>query len=104
MAITRTDCLLLLAEMQKNGIDTREITLQAVKQPEVSVDVVRFINKNRPLDVGRFYEKLRKSYNSKRSTLYKSITRVDEAEPKDVLVTLSSLNLQVMLFAKNCED
>ena len=93
MAITRTDCLLLLAELQKSGVDTTQATIKAAKSPDVSVEVVKFINDHRPLEVQLFYEKLRDSYNNKRSKLYKNIVLSDEIEPKDVVITLSSLGL-----------
>lgn len=67
MAITKQDCLVLLSQLKKDGIDTAEMSRKAAMQKDVSLDVIDFINKNRPLPVNSFYEKLRKSYNNKKS-------------------------------------
>ena len=101
MAITRQDCLILLADIKDKGIDTKDILRKAASSPDVSLEVIDFINKNRPFEVSQFYEKLRKSYNKKSSSLYKNIVKSDEVdEPKDLIITLSSLGLQILLFAK----
>ena len=55
------------------------------------------------MDLSRFYEKLRKSYNEKKSKLYVSIVKEIE-DPTDVLTTLASMNLQILLFLKTVED
>ncbi len=105
MAITKKDCLVLLNSLKTDGVDVAEMTKKAALSKEVSLEVVEFINKNRPFEVSKFYEKLRKSYNDKRSQLYKQIVRSDEVEePKDIIITLSSLGLQIMLYAKQFED
>lgn len=101
--ITKNDCLLLLTEMSDNGIDTREATLSLVKEQRPTVEIIKFINDNRQLDLTRFYKKIRKSYNDKRSTLYINIVKgIDNVS--DVLTTLSALETQILLFAKNVED
>ena len=104
MALTRKDCLLLLADLQKRGVDTREATIEAARTPGISEYVLKFINKNRPIEVSQFYEKLRASYNNGHSSLYRFIMKSDEADPEDLIVTLSSLALQASLYAKKCED
>lgn len=103
--ITKQDCLLLLSELKTKGIDTTEQIRDCVSSPSVSLDVLKFINDNRPLDIIEFYEKLRKSYNNKKSILYKNIVKeLDESKITDILTTLSSLQLQIFLFAKNIDD
>lgn len=106
MAITKQDCLVLLENINKElGIDVKEMQKKALLEKTVSLDVIDFINKNRPLEVSEFYEKLRKSYNEKKSVLYKNIVKSDEIEePKDIAVTLSSLGLQILLFAKQLKN
>lgn len=105
MAITKKDCIVLLNSLKQSGVDVEEMTKKALLSKDVSLEVVEFINKNRPFEVSNFYEKLRKSYNNKKSQLYKQIVRSDEVdEPKDLIVTLSSLGLQIMLYAKKLED
>lgn len=103
--ITKQDCLLLLSELRNRGIDTTEQVKKCVSSPTVSLDVLKFINDSRPLEITEFYEKLRKSYNNKKSVLYKNIVKdLDEDNITDVLTTISSLQLQIFLFAKNLDD
>lgn len=106
MAITKQDCLVLLNGLNKElGIDTKEISKKAVLMKEISLEVIDFINQSRPFDVSNFYEKLRHSYNDKKSMLYKQIVKSDEVEePKDIMITLSSLGLQILLFSKTVSD
>jgi len=105
MAITKQDCLVLLNSLKNNGIDVSEMSKKAALSKDVSLEVVDFINKNRPFEVSKFYEKLRKSYNEKKSQLYKQIVKSDEVDtPKDIIITLSSLGLQIVLFAKTVDD
>ena len=106
MAITKQDCLVLLENINKElGVDVKEMQKRALLEKTVSLDVIDFINKNRPLEVSEFYEKLRKSYNNKKSVLYKNIVKSDEIEePKDIAITLSSLGLQILLFAKQLKN
>ena len=96
MALTKNDCLLLLGELERSGIDTREATNKLVSSRDLSLDVVRFINQHRQLDLTKFYEKLRKSYNNKKSKLYTNIVK-DIEDTTTVLTTLSSLQLQILL-------
>lgn len=103
--ITKQDCLLLLSELKSRGVDTNEQVRKVMSEPSVSLEVLKFINDNRSLDIIKFYEKLRKSYNNKKSVLYKNIVKeLDETQITDVLTTLASLQLQILLFAKNVDD
>lgn len=101
--ITRNDCLLLLADLEDRGVDTREVLRETLKSQEPSIDVIKFINDNRQLDLVKFYEKIRKSYNNKRSSLYINIVKEVE-NPTDVLTTLSAMLTQILLFSKDVED
>lgn len=103
MAISKKDCLLLLTELQEDGIDCNLILKDLVSNG-VTPEILKFINDNRPLEVTNFYEKLRKSYNHKKSKLYINIVRNEFKDPKDILTTLASLNLQILLFTKQLED
>lgn len=103
--ITKRDCILLLSELQERGIDTSLYLKKALKTNEVDIQVLKFINEHRPFEASLFYEKLRKSYNNKKSMLYKNIVTCDEGEnTQNVLTTLSSLNLQIFLFADTLQD
>ena len=74
--------------------------------PEPDIETIKFINDNRELNVRKFYEKLRKSYNQKRSNLYINIVREnrDKVDPKELVITLASLQLQILLFNKTLDD
>ena len=100
MAISRTDCVLLLTDLQEKGLDTSEYLKNIYRTNDIDFDTLKFINDNRQLDLSAFYEKLRKSYNNKKSNLYINIVKEIE-DPEEVLITLSSFNLQLLLFAKN---
>ena len=67
------------------------------------LDVIRFINNNRQLDLTAFYKKIRKSYNNKRSKLYINIVKEIE-EPTEAIITLSALLTQILLFAKDVDN
>lgn len=97
--ITKRDCILLLSELSERGINTDTMLQKAVISPNVDITVVKFINDHRQLDANAFYEKIRKSYNNKKSVLYKNIVTCDETDCSgSVLTTLAALNLQIMLY------
>ena len=103
--ITKRDCLLLLTEMGGQGIDTKEMIDLAMRSPDLDADVLKFINDHRQIDASAFYEKIRKSYNNKKSSLYKNIVTCDEVDyEENVLTTLAALNLQILLFVQNAQD
>ena len=103
--ITRRDCLLLLSELAAKGIDTDDMVKLTLRSNDVNFDVIKYINSHRQLDANMFYEKIRKSYNHKKSVLYKNIVTCDEVDCSDtVLTTLAALNLQILLFVKNVSD
>jgi len=104
MAISKQDCLLLLTELQDDGIDCTDVFRKLLKEDQPTVEILKFINDNRQLDVTAFYEKLRKSYNNKKSKLYINIVKENFVDPKDILTTLASLNLQILLYNKTVEE
>lgn len=101
--ITKNDCYLLLSELNELGIDTSSPIKDLMSSNSPSLEVIKFINDNRQLDLTRFYEKIKKSYNNKKSKLYINIMKEVE-QPQDVLVTLSSLLTQILLFSKDATD
>ena len=101
--ITRNDCYLLLAEINEKGIDTSTQIKSLMSSTSIPLDVIKFINDNRQLDLTNFYEKIRKSYNNKKSKLYINIVKEVE-NPQEVLTTLSSLLTQILLFTKSADD
>lgn len=103
--ISRSDCILLLSELELKGINIKPMMNLLLKSKDIDLRVIKFINSHRQLDANAFYEKLRKSYNNKRSTLYKNIVTCDEVDNTDkVLTTLASLNLQILLYANKVEN
>jgi len=102
--VTKNDLILLLTEMEEAGVDVDKYLLKATISNNINLEVLKFINDNRQLDVAAFYELIRKNYNSKKSPLYKNIVREELAEPEDVLTTLAALNLQILLFAKKLDN
>lgn len=103
--ITKNDCYLLLAEYEKSGIDTKEPLNQLMSDNSniPNLQVLKFINDHRQLDVMNFYNKIRKSYNQKKSNLYINIVKEIE-NPNEVLTTLSALLTQILLFSKTAEN
>lgn len=103
--ITKRDCILLLSELKEKGIDVTTMLQRTLKAKDVDIEVIHFINNHRQLDANKFYEKIRKSYNNKKSTLYKNIVTCDEVDcTNTVLTTLASLNLQILLFLNSVEN
>lgn len=101
--ISKNDIILLLTELEDKGIDIKPQLKKVFSNTSIPLDVVKFINDNRQLDLTSFYEKMRKNYNHKKSKLYISIVK-DIEDPTEILTTLSSYNLQVALYAKQIED
>lgn len=99
--ITRSDLVLLLTDLQEKGIDVTEDISKLYQSSNIPVDVLKKINDSKPLDLLKFYEKLRESYNKKRSKLYINIMKSDEnaiEDVKTILTTLSALLNQILQF------
>lgn len=66
------DCINLLIEIEKStGINVDNYITSLMKNDEYPIEVMKFINTHRALEVSKFYELLRKNYNAKKSPLYK---------------------------------
>lgn len=99
--ISKNDILLLLTDLQDNGIECKSYIDNLYSADVNLFDTLRFLNSNKSLDLVDFYEKLRKSYNHKSSKLYKNIVQCDEQSvdnPITVLTTLTALLNQIMQF------
>jgi len=102
--ITNNDCILLLSDLENNGnIDAGNLIMKIAGKSNIDLDVLKFINDNKPLEVIEFYEHIRKNYNKKKSNLYINIVKEIE-QPYEVLTTLSSLLTQILLYSKKLED
>lgn len=101
--LKKNDILILLTELQNEGENVTPFISELYKKPDISTHIIKFLNDKRQLDLVAFYEKLRKSYNAKRSDLYINIVKED-IELEDILTTLASYNLQALIFAKKLKD
>ena len=101
--ITYSDVILLLTDLQDNGVDVKEHLSKVISTNQIDIDTIKFINDNRELDLTRFYEKIRKSYNNKKSNLYINIMKEIE-DTTSVITTLNSYALQIVLFSKEVSN
>lgn len=101
--LTKKDILMILSSINDNK-DVNYYITKTVKNESIQYDVLKFINSNRPLEISEFYSMLRKNYNHKKSKLYKNLVKEEFDDSNDVLITLSALNLQIMLYAKKLKD
>ena len=94
--LKKTDVLMLLTELQDNGKDVSKYINNLYKTSSIPLDIIKFINDQRQLDVAQFYERLRSNYNHKKSDLYINIVKeIDDLD--EILTTLAAYNLQVLL-------
>lgn len=102
--ISKSDLILILTEMEESlNLDTSEMIAKTLVAKTLPLDVLKYINDARELEVNKFYTHLRKSYNQKKSKLYINIMKgIDDVNT--VLTTLSALNLQILLFSSKLED
>lgn len=101
--IPKVQCLTLLFEMRNNGEDV-DSDIKYLMSHDVTPEIIQKVLDYKEPNVKAFYEKLRKSYNNKKSKLYINIVKETELEPKEVLCTLGSLQLQILLFYKTLDD
>ena len=101
--LRKNDCLMLLTELEALGYDVDVQMKKLMMSKDLSLDIIKFINDCRPLDVTNFYNHLRVNYNKKKSKLYINIVKEID-EPDEVLTTLASLNLQILLYSREVED
>ena len=105
--INKTDSVLLLTDLQDKGINVDKEITDVMTSKTIPLSALKIINANRPMDLLEFYNKLRKSYNEKRSKLYINIMKSDEnasMDAKTILTTLSALLNQIMQYQYNAVD
>ncbi len=103
MIIDRQECYTLLFDMQSKGINIEEPLKKLVQSKDVHLDVIRFINNNRDLDITRFYNNLRKQNNTKKSRLYLQIMKEEEKE-EELIKTASSFITHSFIFSESLEE
>ena len=97
--LTKPDCMSILIKLEDQGINVDSYIKQLITSKEVPIEVLKFIAKNRGIELCNFYEMLRKSHNQKKSPLYTNILK-EVSSPEDVVLTLSSLLQQIILYNK----
>lgn len=101
--ISKNDMVLLLSELDIPEEEATKLIRKIYSNAELPLEVLRYINDKRQLDLTAFYDKIRKSYNQKKSKLYISLVR-DDIETESVLTTLAAYGLQVALYASKLPD
>lgn len=101
--ISKSDLVLLLSDLGESDAETAAAIRKVYATPGIPLDILKYINSKRQLDLTAFYNKIRKSYNQKKSKLYVSIVK-DSLEADKLIVTLSAYSLQVALYASKLED
>ena len=99
--IAKNDIILLLTELQNQGVDVSNEIGLVLKSQQIPLEALKKINDNRPMDIINFYEKIRKSYNDKRSKLYINLMKADEnviKDPRTILTTLSGMLNQILQY------
>lgn len=106
--IDKYSCLILLNDIKEKGINVDKQIKLLTMSNQIPLEVLKFINDSEPIELCKFYEKLRKSYNNKKSTLYKNLMKDDfSASPNDIQeipIILSSYALQLVIFSKTVEN
>ena len=102
--ISKQECLNLLFEMRENGIECTSEIKQLIVHNEPTIEIIKFINDHRQLDLRSFYEKLRKSYNNKHSKLYINIVKCNELDGNELVCCLGALLQQILLFNKTLNN
>lgn len=101
--ISKNDMVLLLSELDIPEEEATKLIRKIYSNAELPLEVLRYINDKRQLDLTAFYDKIRKSYNQKKSKLYISLVR-DDVKTESVLTTLAAYGLQVALYASKLPD
>lgn len=100
--LNKSDCMSILIKLEDKGVDINAQMKKLILAKDIPIDVLKFIAEKQGLEAVNFYEMLRKSYNNKKSKLYKNI--LDDIKLKDVCVILSSLLLQIALYSSKLTD
>lgn len=102
--ISRSECLNLLFELREKGVVCDSMITQCLSSVDPPLNVIKFINEHRELNIRKFYEKLRRSYNDKKSKLYINIVREDKLSPEEVTTCLGALLQQILLYNKDLKS
>ena len=100
--LNKSDCMSILIKLEDKGVDINAQMKKLILAKDIPIDVLKFIAEKQGLEAVNFYEMLRKSYNNKKSKLYKNI--LDDIKLEDVCIILSSLLLQIALYSSKLTD
>lgn len=101
--ITKNDCLSILVNLEKKGVNINTPMKQLITSKEIPEEVLKFIVKNNGLAVTDFYEMLRTKHNKNKSPIYTNIFK-ENKDKNEVIITLSSILQQITLFNANLEE
>lgn len=100
--LNKSDCMSILIKLEDKGVDINAQMKKLILAKDIPIDVLKFIAEKQGLEAVNFYEMLRKSYNNKKSKLYKNI--LDDINLDNICVILSSLLLQIALYSSKLTD
>lgn len=102
--INKNDCLSILVKLEDSGVNEARLYMKKLMVArEPSIEVLRFIAKQRGFEVGKFYEVLRKSHNKNKSPLYTNIVR-EIKDTNELVTTLSCMLTQILLYGNKLEN
>ena len=102
--ISKQECLTLLFELREKGVDVSIPLKELLIQQVPSIEIIKFINDHQELNLRKFYEKLRHSYNDKHSKLYGNIVKCNELDSDEVVCCAGALLQQILLFDKKVDS
>ena len=100
--LNKSDCMSILIKLEDKGVDINAQMKKLILAKDIPIDVLKFIAEKQGLEAVNFYEMLRKSYNNKKSKLYKNI--LDDINLDSICVILSSPLLQIALYSSKLTD
>lgn len=101
--INKNDCMSILVKLEDRGLNIDAYMRKLVVSKDIPLDVLKFIAQNRGIEVGNFYEMLRKKHNQSKSPLYTNIVK-EVTDPKESVITLTCLLTQIALYGSKLED
>ena len=100
--LNKSDCMSILIKLEDKGVDINAQMKKLILAKDIPIDVLKFIAEKQGLEAVNFYEMLRKSYNNKKSKLYKNI--LVDINLDIICVILSIPLLQIALYSSKLTD
>lgn len=102
--ITKNDCMSVLVGLEKENFNIDPYLKMLITSRDIPVEVLKVIEEQRGLEIIAFYEMLRKSYNNKKSPLYKNIITGNFEDENFAITTLACLLVQIILYNNKLAD